>query len=184
MIKTDNHYSYKQHVISIATQLVNLQNHPAFREEKVSHQQSWKTNTSQNEITYCFEKHCCTQNSMHTSIFWSWARFPSFTYRFLTWPWSDVASTVTDKDDTSRIRCLTVYSIRAFIATAVSCNMSTPNTNLSQNSAKHFLDWMHSQDWMKCSEFLTKESVWTAIGDSAFSELRQIITGSTNRCNW
>lgn len=70
-------------------------------------------------------KHCSSQYSvLHiiTSIFWSWARFLSLTYRFLTWPWSDVASTVTDKDDTSRIRCLTVYSISALIATAVSCN--------------------------------------------------------------
>jgi len=61
--------------------------------------------------------------------------------------------------------------------------MPTPNINLSYNSAKH-LDLTHSPDWKKCSEFMIKESGWTAIGDSAIAELRQIITRSTNRSNW
>jgi len=40
----------------MATQPVNLQNHPAFTGEKVSHQQSGKTNTSHNEVACGFDK--------------------------------------------------------------------------------------------------------------------------------
>ena len=62
-------YLYVQHVISMPTQPVNLQTHPAFTEEKASHQQSGKTNTSHNEITCGFDKQCCTQNFPSLPLF-------------------------------------------------------------------------------------------------------------------